>query len=79
MSRPQPHDPSLWAYLACTWEAVYCLTRSGRYFFDLDAIREPHRTPRPHRPQPAARPYLPAAWVAPLSNDHGGLRRLKAA
>src|SRR5665213_2297202 len=30
--------------LACTWEVLYLLTRSKRYYFDLDAIRVPHRT-----------------------------------
>jgi len=27
-----------------TYEVIYFLTRGPRYFFDLDAIREPHRT-----------------------------------
>jgi site-specific DNA-methyltransferase (adenine-specific) len=30
--------------LSCSWEAVYLLVRQRDYFFDLDAIREPHKT-----------------------------------
>src|SRR5437588_13072131 len=38
MSRPQLHDPSLWAYLACTWEATARKAGNvhpGRGFGDL--------------------------------------------
>lgn len=34
--------------LSSTWEPLYFLVRSQKYHFDLDAIREPHRSsPRP--------------------------------
>lgn len=51
--------------LSCTHEVIYLLTRSSRYYFDLDAIRQPPKTrcttpdgppsppprqPRTHRP-----------------------------
>ena len=32
--------------LSCQWEVLYLLTRSRHYFFDLDAIRVPHRSGR---------------------------------
>ncbi len=56
---------------------VYLLVRSARYHFDLDAIREPHRTKsrRSARPIPPARP----AWAGPLAGRNDGLRRARAA
>lgn len=69
--------------LACNWETVYLLVRERRYFFDLDAIRVPHRsTPRaPYRRTPAGYPpkgVTPNGWGGPLSGSHTGLSRLKA-
>src|SRR3990170_2989541 len=29
--------------LACAWESVYFFVKSSRYYFDLDAIRNPHQ------------------------------------
>ena len=41
--------------LTPTYEVVYFLTRRPRYFFDLDAIRIPHRSAdREGKPEPAA-------------------------
>jgi site-specific DNA-methyltransferase (adenine-specific) len=34
--------------LSCTHESVYLLTRQGRYYFDLNAIRKPHQDTRAH-------------------------------
>jgi DNA modification methylase len=76
-AKPNPMPDSARDRLACTWEAVYCLARSRRYFFDLEAIREPHRTPRSRRKPANSRPYLPQAWVGSAGNDHAGLQRLK--
>lgn len=59
--------------LSPTYEVVYFLTRSRRYYFDLDAIRVPHRSvERIGRPQPgeAGRTYV---------GGNSGLGRLKAA
>jgi site-specific DNA-methyltransferase (adenine-specific) len=41
-TNPMPHAVS--DRLSLTWEPVYLLVRSRRYFFDLDAIREPFQT-----------------------------------
>jgi len=67
--------------LACTWEVIYLLARSKRYYFDLDAIREPHRS-KPFRPRPSQavyppREFVPRAWSAPLAGDNSGLAKLK--
>jgi site-specific DNA-methyltransferase (adenine-specific) len=69
--------------LACTHEAVYFLTRTRQYFFDLDAVRVPHRSTRAARRQAAGplvpTPTTPPAWAGPLAGTNGGLARLKAA
>lgn len=70
-----PHSVS--DRLNTTYEVVYHLVRQSRYFFDLDAIREPHtstgtkrqRTPIGTRP----------AWAGPLAGSQDGLRRARAA
>ncbi len=69
--------------LACTWETVYLLVRSRRYFFDLDAIRVPHRSiPRaPYRTATDGYPpqgVTPEGWGGPLAGSHTGLSSLKA-
>lgn len=66
--------------LACSWEVVYLFTRQRRYFFDLDAIREPHRTAAPRserRPSSPARAAEP--WRGPNSVGRSGLQALRAA
>lgn len=64
--------------LACGWEALYVFVREPSYFFDLDAIRQPHRS----RP-PRARARLPGprrreAWRGPNGDDAAGLAAMKA-
>ncbi|HEX6700897.1 MAG TPA: site-specific DNA-methyltransferase [Gaiellaceae bacterium] len=58
--------------LSTTYDFLYFLTRSPRYFFDLDAIRLPHRSLAHSR---RGRPYPPAGTAAPrfgrVSGNHG--------
>jgi hypothetical protein len=72
--------------LACSWEVVYFLVRSKSYYFDLDAIRVPHRSasrstraPGTTRP-PAVYPPSTAvpSWSGPLAGNNTGLSKLKA-
>ena len=64
--------------LATKHEVIYFLTRSRRYYFDLDAIREPHRS-GPGRERPATDvPTGPPAWAGPLAGSNSGLARMKA-
>ena len=61
---------------------MFFATRQGDYFFDLDAIRVPHRSANRRHPkkQPAAAPRSrPPAWAGPLAGNNSGLSRLKAA
>jgi site-specific DNA-methyltransferase (adenine-specific) len=69
--------------LSCSWEVVYLLTRSRQYYFDLDAIRVPHRSAQPKRRPTAQAIYppptvAPPRWAGPLAGSNSGLARLKA-
>jgi len=77
-SRPMP--TSARDRLTCTWEVMYLLTRSKDYYFDLDAIRVPHRSGR-FTPRSKADVYPPPG-VTPDRSDpdrpgNGGLASLK--
>lgn len=64
--------------LNASYEVVYFLVRSRHYFFDLDAIREPHRS-RSARKKGAATKTM-AAWAGPLAaGSQDGLRRARPA
>jgi site-specific DNA-methyltransferase (adenine-specific) len=69
-TNPMPHSVS--DRLTNTHDLVYFLTRSPNYFFDLDAIRLPHRSTATHRRGDA---YPPAHASAPLSRHRGGGNR----
>jgi hypothetical protein len=76
-SKTNPMPTSVADRLNTTYDVVYFLTRSPRYFFDLDAIREPHTSSRPKH----ARPMVGGApsWAGPLAGSQDGLRRARAA
>jgi site-specific DNA-methyltransferase (adenine-specific) len=61
--------------LSGTYDFLYFLTRSPRYFFDLDGIRLPHRS-RSHSRR--GRPYPPAGMGPPLWRRVSGNRGLAA-
>jgi DNA modification methylase len=61
--------------LANRYEHLFFVVRSGKYFFDLDSIREPHRTKRARSTrQPSV---TPAAWAGPLAGTQAGLYRAR--
>jgi site-specific DNA-methyltransferase (adenine-specific) len=76
-AKTNPMPSSIRDRLSLTWEVIYLLVRSPQYYFNLDAIREPHtsasarsgREPLGHRPD----------WAGPLAGTHDGLRRARAA
>jgi len=75
-AKTNPMPSSVTDRLSLTYEVVYFLVRSPRYFFDLDAIREPHRSQgsrstRPRKGKPT--------WAGPLAASTEGLRRARAA
>jgi hypothetical protein len=72
-AKTNPMPSSVTDRLSLTYEVIYFLVRGPKYFFDLDAIREPHtsspakrtRTPQHHPPE----------WAGPLAGTREGLRR----
>ncbi|MGJ6122349.1 site-specific DNA-methyltransferase [Mycolicibacterium sp. Y3] len=74
-SKPNPTPTSVTDRLACTYEVVYILAIQPRYFFDLDAIRVPHRS-RGGRPYTVRRPK--EGWRGPNSDTATGLDVLKS-
>jgi len=77
-AKSNPMPTSVKDRLSCTWEPVYLLVRSHRYWFDLDAAREPatsHR--RPVQRAATAMSRRAPDWAGPLANgDQSGLGRM---
>ncbi len=69
--KPNPLPSSAADRLTPTWELFYFLVREPRYFFDLDAIREPLAKPAQPRPTPDRR-----ACHGARDHGHSGLTRL---
>lgn len=56
--------------LTCSWEVIYFLTRQSHYFFDLDAIRQPHTSTK--KPVRSIRGWsVPPEWRVASSNNSG--------
>jgi site-specific DNA-methyltransferase (adenine-specific) len=68
--------------LSCSWEVIYLLTRSRFPFFDLDAVRVPHRSAESRRPKFDVADHVPKKgrpdWAGPLAGNNAGLARMKA-
>jgi DNA modification methylase len=73
-AKSNPMPTSVRDRLAMTYEVVYHLTRSPRYFFDLDVIREPHRTSGREAANVASGQVV---WRGPLAGKHDGLDRAR--
>lgn len=82
-TNPMPHNVT--DRLSCTHESVYLLTRQQRYFFDLNAIRRPHKDKRVHGrgDGDTGRIYPPVGVLPRRSQRSGdindGLGKMKAA
>jgi site-specific DNA-methyltransferase (adenine-specific) len=80
-AKTNPMPTSVRDRLSCTYEVLYFATRSQRYFFDLDAIRVPHRSQLKRPSIAAARRAVNATrpeWAGPLAGSNVGLDRTKA-
>lgn len=80
--KPNPLPVSVGDRLNATWEVVYSFARSNRYFYDLDAIRQPiAEVSRPKSPVAArrltVRPRRPS-YAGPLAGSNSGLDQMKA-
>lgn len=76
-AKTNPMPTSVRDRLSCTYEVVYFFVRERHYFFDLDAIRAPHKS---KLSRPTAEPSkwsVPENWRGPLTGSHTGLNRLK--
>lgn len=78
-AKTNPIPSSVGDRLSCTYEVMLLLVRSQRYFFDLDAIRQPITTQATKRPGAAGYRYLPDHVMPPDTgfDDDGGLNQLK--
>jgi DNA modification methylase len=76
--KANPMPSSVGDRLSCTWEALYVLVRSPRYYFDLDAIRVPHQSSPPKAKPEEARVRQREAWRGPNGDDTSGLAAMKA-
>ncbi len=74
-AKTNPMSHSVADRLSNSYDVVYFLTRSPRYFFDLDAIRVPHRSWANGR---RSHPYPPAGAGAPSWGKVAGNRGLPA-
>jgi site-specific DNA-methyltransferase (adenine-specific) len=74
-AKPNPMPSSVRDRLNMTYEVVYHLVRSPRYYFNLDLIREPHRS----RGNKSAGQKIskPPSWAGPLAGKQDGLRRAR--
>lgn len=75
-AKPNPMPTSVHDRLACTYEVVYFLVRSPRYYFDLDQVRQAHRSAG--RGKSAGRQASLSNYTGPLGGSHSGIDRLKA-
>lgn len=81
-AKTNPIPTSVTDRLATTHEVIYVLAKSHRYYFDLDAIRQPHRTStpsgtRPRKHSKATKRSTPG-WLGPNGDGDDGLAALKA-
>ncbi len=72
-TNPMPH--SVGDRLNSTYDVLYFLVRSRIYHYDLDSIREAHRSRRARGAR--AQPVRPAGWAGPLAGSNSGLLRAR--
>ena len=81
-AKPNPMPASVVDRLNTTWEPMFLLVRSPRYYFHLDGIREPHRSNRPPVKSPSQRVKYDGNkrpdWAGPLAGSNSGLLRARA-
>ncbi|WP_273491715.1 DNA-methyltransferase [Gordonia otitidis] len=78
-AKPNPVPTSVRDRLNCTYEVVYVLAKQPRYYFDLDAIRQPLRSGASTQKQnPTATPTQRESWRGPNGMASTGLDALKA-
>lgn len=76
--KANPMPSSIRDRLTTAWEVVYVFARQGSYFFDLDAIREPHTSRPPIADIAPVRQTPREIWRGPNGDDASGLSFLRA-
>nr|WP_090344897.1 site-specific DNA-methyltransferase [Mycolicibacterium malmesburyense]CRL76765.1 DNA modification methylase [Mycolicibacterium malmesburyense] len=77
-AKPNPVPSSIADRLNCTYEVIYVLAKQPRYFFDLDAIRVPHRSAPSTTRTGNHEGRLREQWRGPNGMAAHGLHALKA-
>ncbi len=79
-AKPNPMPNSVRDRFASTHESVFFLVRSEHYPFDLDAVREPHKTTRRPGPMKVDAKYggSKPPWAGPLAGANDGLEKTRA-
>lgn len=77
-AKPNPMPSSIRDRLNCTHEVIYVFAKQPRYFFDLDAIRVPHRTASSKAGSKKPLAAHTESWRGPNSMPTKGLRGIKA-
>jgi site-specific DNA-methyltransferase (adenine-specific) len=75
-AKTNPMPSSVTDRLSLTYEVIYFLVRQKTYFFDLDAIRQPHKSSGAKRARVPQQ--QPPVWAGPLAASRSGLRRARA-
>jgi len=75
--KANPMPSSVTDRFSATYDNVYFLVRSPRYYFDLDSVRVPHTSSgsRSEKPGSNKRPD----WAGPLAGSNSGLHRARLA
>lgn len=78
-AKPNPIPTSVLDRLNCTYEVIYVLAKQPRYFFDLDAIRQPLRSAAStQKRNPGKMSAQRESWRGPNGMAATGLDVLKA-
>jgi DNA modification methylase len=77
-AKPNPVPSSIPDRLNCTYEVIYVLAKQPKYFFDLDAIRQPHRSAPTSGRAAKERDAPRESWRGPNGMAATGLHALKA-
>jgi site-specific DNA-methyltransferase (adenine-specific) len=73
--KSNPMPSSVADRLSNTYDTIYHLVRQGSYFYNLDAIREPHQTEQLHRD--TSRGAQKPQWAGPHAGSNSGLKRFR--
>jgi DNA modification methylase len=80
-AKPNPTPASVRDRLNTTWEPLFLMVRTQRYYFNLGAIRVPHRSkPRPAKTtnQPVKYDKRRPSYAGPLAGSNDGLLKARA-